>query len=99
MSYNGWTNYETWNVNLWLGNEEGSYNYWQEQARELGNVTDLASALESEIMDNAPELPGLYGDILTANLQTVNWREIAESMLGDIDEDDDDDSDDEEVDG
>ena len=25
-SYNGWSNYETWVVNLWLGNVEGSYN-------------------------------------------------------------------------
>lgn len=33
-TYNGWTNYETWNVKLWIDNEEGSYNYWRERSQE-----------------------------------------------------------------
>jgi hypothetical protein len=33
-TYNGWTNYETWAVALWLDNEEGPYAYWREQAEE-----------------------------------------------------------------
>lgn len=33
--YNGWTNYETWAVALWIGNEEGSHRYWEcDQAEE-----------------------------------------------------------------
>lgn len=35
QGYNGWTNYETWVVALWLDNEEGSYNYWREVLAEI----------------------------------------------------------------
>lgn len=33
-TYNGWTNYETWNVALWIDNEEGTYRYWRGVAQE-----------------------------------------------------------------
>ena len=31
-TYNGWINYETWAVNLWIDNDQGSHLYWREQA-------------------------------------------------------------------
>lgn len=33
--YNGWSNYETWAVNLWMDNDQGTQEYWRDQAREL----------------------------------------------------------------
>lgn len=31
-TYNGWTNYETWAVALWLDNEQGTQEHWRERA-------------------------------------------------------------------
>jgi len=31
--YNGWTNYETWAVAIWLNSNQDSHHYWREQAR------------------------------------------------------------------
>ena len=46
-TYNGWTNYETWAVNLWIDNDQGSYTYWREQAgSHYENVADCDSVHE-----------------------------------------------------
>ena len=39
--YNGWKNYETWNVALWLGNDESLY----ELARECKTYKTLRNSL------------------------------------------------------
>ena len=40
-TYNGWANYETWNVALWLQNDEGLYN----EAKQCGNYQELVNLL------------------------------------------------------
>jgi hypothetical protein len=92
-SYNGWTNYETWNVALWMDSDEGSQSYFRDMAEEIcqdaGDKDDaintLRSNLQSDFDDNAPELTGTYADLLSAALSSVNWYEIAEHIIEDLD--------------
>jgi hypothetical protein len=95
MSYNGWTNYETWCVGLWMDNEEGSHAFFREQAREFYDDCtakpgipreEVASGRFAEYLkehydENIPEMPGVYGDLLGGALSEVNWREIAQHYV------------------
>src|SRR5262245_41764338 len=37
-TYNGWKNYETWAVNLWMTNDQGSDSYYRQMASEIWNA-------------------------------------------------------------
>jgi hypothetical protein len=47
-TYNGWTNYETWNVALWLGNEEHSSRYWDSVAQECYDEAEAERSFTKE---------------------------------------------------
>ncbi len=70
QTYNGFANYETWAVALWLGNDWASYQQWREISHEvwqdMGSVTqkhltpfeaasiELADRLKAEVEDGVP---------------------------------------------
>ena len=110
QEYNGWTNYETWAVNLWMSNDQGSDEFYCETAQEVYNDSEqetrsdgsilftreeratltLADRLKDEHEERQSELTGVSGvfsDLLGAALSEVNWYEIAEHYISDVDKD------------
>ena len=71
--YNGWSNRETWNVNLWITNKESIYKLIGTIAKGCHSVSELADRMEGFLLiiwkDRTPD-----GD----SLNPVNWVEIAE---------------------
>lgn len=96
--YNGWTNYETWNVKLWLDNEQGTYELQKEMAEQANQTPKvdvwtrkdttrftLADLLKDYVEECNPLVDdaSMYSDLMSAAIQEVNWQEIADAILED----------------
>ena len=65
MSYNGWTNYETWNVALWLDNDYESYQF----ARTCKNFKQYRAGV-----------PPINGDGVSLYDKKLNIKELDEKI-------------------
>ena len=101
-SYNGWKNYETWVVNLWLTNDEDTYNRCRSLAQQCIEeaVADavlsrkeracyqLSNELKEMLEDGNPlaSAASVYSDLLNASFSEVYWKEIADSFLEEVED-------------
>jgi hypothetical protein len=88
--YNGWKNYETWLVALWINNDQGTQEIALDMARQYKGMEhenyELSHALKDWIEEQNPlsDNADLFTDLLNAALSEVDWYEIAESFFEDI---------------
>jgi len=89
-TYNGWTNYATWRVNLELFDGTTASDHIGTGGRDrLASLMEaLRDTAETFITESSM---GLARDYALAFIEDVSWREIAEHMLEDEDEDEDED--------
>jgi len=87
-TYNGWTNYETWRVNLEIFDGFEPTEYYS--ACDLTDAYELGQSLKQyaeEVIFECASVPdGLARDYAQAFLEAVNWHEIAEHMIEDAKE-------------
>lgn len=78
-TYNGWTNYETWCVALWLDNDESSQHQMYELVEEETNDYRAGDSIKEWVEEMRPDYDraNMWTDLLGHALARVDWPEIA----------------------
>ena len=91
-TYNGWTNKETWLVNVWLNNDYDLHKYYLGRLNDSygGFISDIIHELQEIVYDivreDRPETNGLAYDLLQSSLNVINYKELAEHYIEEIKE-------------
>jgi hypothetical protein len=83
-TYNGWSNYETWCVNLWLSNEEGSYRHCRELAKNAAVAAEDSSQVAERIWTIEEATRFLLADALKELLDELNPIANQASVFNDL---------------
>jgi hypothetical protein len=83
--YNGWTNYETWKVNLEIFDnlDLSEFGFFEDIEAELIDAYELGQAMKekAEFYIECGSESGFARDFALAFLSDVNWHEIATHMI------------------
>ena len=91
-TYNGWTNKETWLVNVWLHNDYDLHKYYLGRLNDSygGFISDIIHELQEIVYDivreDRPATNGLAYDLLQSSLNVINYKELAEHYIEEIKE-------------
>lgn len=80
-SYNGWSNYETWLVALWIDNEQSMQESVKELIKEKFEYNFQKDEALKELITESMDIDeaSLRVDLVNSALSNVNWTEIVAS--------------------
>ena len=91
MAYNGWTNYETWVVSLWIHNDEPMYKHWIGQAEFAGQEArrdaepdDVLSHHEVAIFNLAHQLQDEISSLCTYPIESGMSLDLMRAALMEV---------------
>jgi hypothetical protein len=78
QTYNGWTNWATWNFNLWINNDERLYRIMMKASEDL----ELDSYLVKFLKGTADNIIGtkLCSDLKKSDIKDINFKEVMEAI-------------------
>ena len=82
-TYNGWSNYETWNASLWMGNDEFLYNTAIACVRYCETFDTPYDAFVRSMNNCGAETTGDGVKWNDPNINAVEMNEMMEELAGD----------------
>lgn len=81
-AYNGWPNYETWVVHLWLSNDQGTDQTMRAIVTDSSSVYVAGEAIREWVEEQSPlvEQASVFSDLLGHALGRVEWAEVARAF-------------------
>jgi hypothetical protein len=87
--HNGWTNFETWMIQLWIMNDESVSGWYEEVTQELISsglrdsrlVLQLADIIEEDHRNRRFSESSVFADMILYSLGRVNWCEVSEIFV------------------
>lgn len=83
-TYSGWTNYQTWVVNLHLSNDYDTYQTLNEIAEQTLDTYRFSKILEDMVEEMCDTGNLLAQDLVGHALAHVNWMEIAKTWTQEL---------------
>jgi len=89
QTYNGYANYETWLVSVWIDNDQGNIDHWIDVARHHYSISEdrkYFTKKEEAIISFSEDMKEWYGDRVPDSDDIGGlWTDMINAALGSVD--------------